>query len=317
MQAGAQGLVPAPNLAQRLQRALDCADHHKYPLDDIEWSLSESAPLLDSANIVPEGWERLANLCLEHKQADGIIVIHGTDTLAYTSSALVFLLQNIGIPVIVTGAQKPLEAPGSDALNNLTGAMLETRHAGPGVWVYFDHHLMHGARVVKKDALGFAGFDAPRLTATHNNSAIIRINAQPKQRNWATINIACVHMVPGFQASNLHALTANQPDAIILALYGLGTLADKNKALLEALHHAQNQGIIVVAISQCYIGSIDFSVYATGAQLSRLGILSGRDLTLEAAYAKLMVLFRLGYPAQKIRTLFENSICHEMSDHEK
>ncbi|MCP4011463.1 MAG: asparaginase, partial [Proteobacteria bacterium] len=108
-------------------------------------------------------------------------------------------------------------------------------------------------------------------------------------------------------------LIATHPDAIILSLYGLGTFANHNQALLDALATAHKQGIIVVAISQCFIGYIDFSVYATGAQLSRMGVLSGRDITLEAAYTKLMILFRLGYSTQQIRTLFEQNLSHEMS----
>jgi len=120
-------------------------------------------------------------------------------------------------------------------------------------------------------------------------------------------------MVPGYRPSHLAALIATRPNAIILSLYGLGTFADHNKALLDALATAHKQGTIVVAISQCYIGYIDFSVYAAGAHLNQLGVLSGRDITLEAAYTKLMILFRLGYSTQQIKTLFEQNLSNEMS----
>jgi L-asparaginase len=255
----------------------------------------------------------LAERCLAHKQADAILIIHGTDTLAYTSSALAFLLQDIAIPVIVTGSQKPLDAPRSDAMDNLVGAMLEARLASPGVWVYFNHRLMRGVRTVKKDAIHDDGFDTPRLLQT-SKTDITTLRWQPNPRDWDSIQVANVHMVPGYSANHLSALIKTQPDAIILSLYGLGTLADQNTALLEVLHRARAQNIILAAVSQCYIGYVDFSVYATGKQLTTLGVLSGRDITLEAAYAKLMVLFRLGYTIDQIKDLFEQNIKHEMSE---
>lgn len=314
MQAGDRGLVPASGLARRIAAMLGASSKYKNQLDDIDWSLTENTPLLDSANIVPADWEHMAKLCLEYKQADAIVVIHGTDTLAYTSSALAFMLQDIDIPVIVTGSQKPLQAPDSDALDNLIGAMLEARQVPPGVWVYFDHRLMSGVRAVKKDAIHFDGFDTPRLLQASKAGANEKITWQADPRDWDAIQIANVHMVPGYPARHLNALVETRPDAIILSLYGLGTLADQNLALLEVLHNACDQNIIVVAVSQCYIGYVDFSVYATGGQLAVLGVLSGRDITLEAAYTKLMVLFRLGYTIEQVKRLFERNINNEISE---
>ncbi len=313
MQAGDHGLVPASGLAQRLKALLGDTRKYKSQLEEINWGLTECAQLLDSANIVPADWERMADQCLEHKQADAIVLVHGTDTLAYTSCALAYLLQKIDIPVIITGSQKPLEAPGGDALDNLAGAMLKAGHTEPGVWVYFDQRLMPATRVVKKDAIHFAGFDTPRLLRSTESIAATQITWQTTPREWESIQIVNIHMMPGYQARYLDALIATRPNAIILSLYGLGTLADHNTELLEALCKAHEQGIIIVAISQCYIGHIDFSVYATGAQLTQIGVLNGRDITLEAAYTKLMVLFRLGYSISQIEALFELNISDEMS----
>lgn len=314
MQAGELGLVPAPDLAARLRDLLDVSDKYNNLPEAIKWSLTETAPLLDSANIQPADWESIAYQCLEHKQADAIVIVHGTDTLAYTSSALTFLLPDIGIPIIITGSQKPLEAPASDALDNLAGAMFEAGRTKPGVWVYFNNRLMPGARVVKKDAINFAGFDTPRLPQALEGLPTTRVDWQESPRDWDSIEVVCAHMVPGFRSGHLNALIATQPDALILSLYGLGTLADNNEALLDGLCSALKQGIVVVAISQCYIGQIDFSIYATGAQLAQMGVISGRDLTLEAAYSKLMILFRLGYTAPQVKTLFKQNLCNEMNE---
>jgi L-asparaginase len=317
MQPGHQGLVPASNFTGRLNAALEASPEHKHQLDQVEWSLTESATLLDSANIVPANWEELAGLCLNTKGADGIVIIHGTDTLAYTSSALAYFLQDIKVPIILTGSQKPLGAKKSDALDNLVGAMLEVARAKPGVWVYFHQQLMPGARVVKKDAIGFAGFATPRLTTLPEKAGPCpSINWQQSHRDWSSIQIATTQMVPGYNADHLGALINTRPDAIILSLFGLGTLADQNGALLSALRTAKQKNIVVTAVSQCYIGQIDFSVYSTGAQLALLGVLNGRDLTLEAAYTKLMVLLRMGYPVERVKQLFEQRLANDMSsDH--
>jgi len=192
--------------------------------------------------------------------------------------------------------------------------MLEAGQVKPGVWVYFDHRIMPGARVVKKDAISFAGFDTPRLSHTSPLCNNTRIDYQATPREWSSIQVVFTQMVPGYSAQHLNALINTRPDAIILSLYGRGTLADQNNDLLEALDTAQQLNIIVVAVSQCYNGSIDFSVYATGSQLTHLGVLSGRDITLEAAYTKLMVLFRLGYAGDQVKDLFEQVLDHEMSE---
>lgn len=307
-------MVPATGLAARLNTMLEASGKYRNRLDDIAWSLTECTPLLDSANIQPTDWEQMAELCVEHQQADAVIIVHGTDTLAYTSSALAFLLQGIDVPVIVTGAQKPLEAQGSDALDNLAGALLEAQQAQPGVWVYFNRRLMPGARAVKKDAIGFAGFDAPRLSTSFAQGATTQIDWQANRRPWDSIAVSCVQMVPGYRSSHLRALLITRPDALVLSLYGLGTLADQNRSLLDELRAAQKQGIVVAAISQCYVGRVDFSAYATASKLARMGVLNGRDITLEAAYTKLMVLFRLGYPIRQIKALFGQNTCYEMSD---
>lgn len=309
------GLAPAPGLETRFEDALNRSPDHRGRLFGLHWEISENSPLLDSANIVPADWETIADQCLDHESFDGVVVVHGTDTLAYSASALAFLLQSIKVPVVVTGAQKPLGVAQGDALDNLVGAMDAAAHTPAGVWVYFNQQLMPGARVVKKDAIGFGGFDSPRLLSTAaGEHEQIRLSRQQTARDWSTISVAVAYMTPGFAPTQLNALVSTGPRAIVLPLFGLGTLADRDSALLKALDEARQQGIPVCAISQCYIGRVDFSVYATGNQLTKMGVLSGGDITLEAAYAKLMVLFRLGYSVDQIRSLFRINLANEMSN---
>lgn len=314
MVSGPQGLVPAPGLRRRFEKALINATDTLHSLNNIRWSFVERTPLLDSANMTPSDWESIASACLDTRGLNGMVIIHGTDTLSYTASALAFLLADTSIPIVITGSQKPLDAPNSDALNNLKGAMLSASKGEPGVWVYFDQQLMPAACTVKKDAIHFDGFAAPRT----NPSSGARMPGkallpQTKLRNWADVSVAVIQMLPGYAVQQLAALIDTRPNAIILQLYGLGTLADQNSELLVQLSKARSKNIMLVAISQCYIGTIDFDLYAAGHALKQLGVSNARDMTLEAAYSKLMLLFRLGYSDEDIYPLFLSPIAHEMN----
>ena len=309
------GLVPAPGLAERLNTQLEANSELHEQAAHIQWEMVENSPLLDSANVTPANWEAIAEQCQAVNDCQGIVVIHGTDTLAYSASALAFLLQHIEIPVILTGAQKPLGVTAGDALQNLVGAMRAASKAHSGVWVYFHHQLMPAARVVKKDAISFQGFTTPRLTPLVLNEppSLTHIDWQPQPREWEAVKVATTQIIPGYSADQLEAIIATQPSAIILSLFGLGTLPDQNHAITDALDAANQQGIVMAAISQCYVGAIDFSVYATGAQLASSGVLNGRDMTLEAAYTKLLILFRLGYKQDAIQELFVPNLAHEIT----
>lgn len=316
MLPGDLGLAPASKLSNRIRRALKERPTLNTKLLDIDWAISERKPLLDSANMLPADWESIAKSCSDTKDARAIIVIHGTDTLAYTACALAYFLAKIKIPVILTGSQRPLEAKDSDALDNLSGALLAANNVDAGVWVYFHHQLMPAARVVKKDALSDDGFATPKLR-TPFQAGEPKLAWQNTPRPWSTLIIPIIHLSPGFQAEQLNALIANKPSAIVLVLYGQGTFNNENTALISALKKAHQKDIVLVAVSQVYIGQIDFSLYAAGAELDDIGVISGQDMTLEAAYTKLMVLFRLGYTVKLIKQLFGQSIAGEIrSTHE-
>ena len=313
MVAGSQGLVPAPDLHRRFEKALSAAPDISHSLRNISWSFIERTPLLDSANITPSDWESIARACRDTRGLSGLVIIHGTDTLYYKASALAFLLADTSIPVVITGAQKPLDVADGDALSNLQGAMLAASKYDAGVWVYFDRQLMPAARTVKKDAIHSDGFAAPRATPPYAQMPGKALSPQATLRDWSDISVVVVHMLPGYSVKQPSALINTHPDAIILELYGMGTLADQNSELLLQLANARNNNIVLVAISQCYIGTIDFDLYAPGQALKQLGALNAQDMTLEAAYSKLMLLFRLGYPDEDIRQLFLSPIASEMS----
>ena len=312
MQSGVQGLEPASDLERRIRAMSAKTPEETTRLKEIDWTLSEITPLLDSANITPADWQTMADTCFNNAQAEGIVIVHGTDTLAYSACALAYLLSGITIPVIITGSQKPLEARGSDALGNFNGALLAAASAPPGAWVYFDNRLLPAARTVKKNALAYDGFDAPKLLNDFHPGSIV-LNKQASPKPWETLNIPIAHLCPGFHAAQMLGFIDNKPQAVVLALYGLGTLANQNRALIDALQLAQQKDIVIVAVSQCYISRIDFTQYAAGAELEGLGVVSGLDMTLEAAYTKLMVLFHLGYSNTQIRRMLNQSIAGEIN----
>ncbi len=319
MEPSDQGLVPARNLAQHFEQALNQAPDLKADLSHVQWSITSLPVLLDSANIQPQHWEALAKQCIaitiDETKIDGIVIIHGTDTLAYTASALAYFLSDIKLPVIITGSQKPLyqtQNSLSDALDNLSGSLLIAGKTKAGVYVFFHDMLMPAARVVKKDAISFDGFATPRLSENITRTKPYALNWQNQNRPWASCHVAIVYMMPGFKPAQLKAIIETQPSAIILSLYGAGTLPDQDPELIETLTYAQAQNIILVGVSQCYIAKVDFSIYAAGNILHSLGVLNGKDLTLEAAYTKLMVLLRMGYTNDDIKHLFITPLVGEM-----
>lgn len=238
-------------------------------------------PLIDSANAAPRDWGRIAEVIAnQHDDYDGFVVTHGTDTLAYTASALAFALEGLNKPVVVTGSMLPLSVEGNDGAANLSDALNASIAAPKGVWVQFAGHLMHGARTRKSHSTQFDAFrvneggDPPAQTGTH------LIN-----HTYGDHNVAILAMAPGMP-TELFQYAAEHSDALLLRAYGSGTAPESDR-LVKALQTAQNRNIPVLAVSQCPEGGMALGTYAAGAILRDNGVIDGRDMTVEAAYAKL------------------------------
>ncbi|MDC0737793.1 asparaginase [Cognatishimia sp. SS12] len=238
-------------------------------------------PLIDSANATPAEWGRIAALIADHHaQYSGFVVTHGTDTLAYSAAALGFALQGLDKPVIVTGAMLPLSVKGSDGMRNLADAIAAAPSAPAGIWVQFAGQRLHGVRTRKSHSTEFDAFrDTPGTAPPCQPGETLRVHG------FGSAKVAILAMAPGMP-TDLFQHAARDCDALLLRVYGSGT-APESQGLAMALQIANRRDIPVLAVSQCAEGGMALGTYAAGAILRAHGVIDGRDMTVEAAYAKL------------------------------
>lgn len=246
-----------------------------------EVQIEALTPLVDSAFATPSDWNRIVGEIARARETfDGVVVSHGTDTLAYTTSALCMALVGVDLPVIVTGAMLPLSVAGSDGWRNLEDALRAAQTAAPGVWVQFAGSLMPGGRVRKSHSSALDAFTAVQC------EKIPRIDAAEfEAMTVMTGRVAVFSIVPGFCADLLAHLVENC-DGLVLRCYGSGTAPD-TPGMREALSRARESAVPVVAVSQCSEGGIKLGTYAAGQVMRDTDVIDGRDMTPEMAYVKL------------------------------
>jgi L-asparaginase len=313
MQQSSEGLMPASGFAERVREQQAQQSSLQLP----EWQFRELLPPIDSANMNQSNWLAMVEAIrggVEQDGCDGVLVLHGTDSLAYSAAALSFLLLGLGAPVVLTGSMLPAGAPGSDAWDNLFGAMqaLGTGVA-PGVHLYFAGKLMHGARVSK---LGTASLDAfcalPRVREGERASAIPdKLRYRHPRRPVA---LATLPLYPGLGAAQLRGILDSGVQGLVLECYGSGTGPADDAELLAALKAAHQRGIVLAAISQCPQGHVDFGIYAAGSKLAASGLVSGGGMTREAALGKLFALLGAGLSQQEAEHWFGLDLCGERTD---
>jgi L-asparaginase len=313
MQQSAAGLMPASGFADRLRAQQQQQPQLALP----EWQFRELLPPIDSANMNQTHWLAMVEAIragVEQDGCDGVLVLHGTDTLAYSAAALSFLLLGLEVPVLLTGSMQPAGAPGSDAWDNLFGAM-QSLKAGvsPGVHLFFAGQLMHGARASK---LGTATLDAfgvlPRQRQAGSAPAIVPELSYRKPRQ--PVGLAVLPLYPGIQAAQVRALLASGVQGLLLECYGSGTGPADDAELLTALQDAHRRGVVLAAISQCPQGHVEFGIYAAGSKLAASGLVSGGGMTREAALGKLFALLGAGLSQKEVEHWFALDLCGERSD---
>lgn len=251
---------------------------------------------MDSSNIQPEEWSMLARAVDAAMQdCDGVVVTHGTDTMGYTASALSFMLLGQGKPVILTGSQLPMGAPLSDAEINLSCALEAACQGVPGTYVCFARKLILGCRAVKTRTTSFDAFDSVNrsLSGMIDSEGVHflrpqRIEDEYRLRPEVDSRVFLLKLVPGTQPDVLDFVAQAGYRGLVIEAFGMGGLHYIRRNLVEKLHALRQMGVRVVVVTQCMYEKADLSIYEVGTQLRRADVISGMDMTTEAAVTKLM-----------------------------
>jgi len=254
--------------------------------------------MLDSSNMQPENWSELAQKIYDvRKRYDGIVIIHGTDTLAYTASALSFALQGIEIPVVLTGSQVSIENPIADATENCRAALHMAASGCPGVFVAFNRKIMMGTRASKVRSRSFDAFESINYPyAARINSNGLEVNGAIRRpsnqrcilRKKFCTDVYLLKLFPGISPDIFKHLKMMGIKGVYIEAFGIGGLPFKGRNLSEAIGQAVEEGMIVAVGSQCTYEGSDFSVYEVGRQVLAHGVIETGNMTTEAAVTKLM-----------------------------
>ena len=296
---------------------------------DVQVDIQAFSPLVDSSDINPDCWVRMAQMVSDHyDEYDGFVILHGTDTMSYSASALSFMLENLGKPVVFTGSQLPVGVLRSDAKENLLTAIEiagakdeDDNPIVPEVTIYFEDRLFRANRTTKRNAEHFSAFNSYNYPALAK--AGVHITYQPHLVRYSDpdaplvlhttfdCNVAVLKLFPGIQRPVVHALLRTRGlKGVVLETFGAGN-APTDEWLYRELKDAVDRGIIIVNKTQCNTGSVEMGLYAVSLNLMKAGVISGYDITTEALLTKMMLL--LGEQPEHVKEMIGKELCGEMT----
>jgi L-asparaginase len=335
--------MPGPQFAKLVAAQAGLAGGQVAGYEGLRYTVDWTPQVLDSSSMTPADWVAIAQQLMSHyADHDGFVVLHGTDTMAFSSSALSFLLAGLSKPVVLTGSQLPLSFTLNDALPNLVGAIvLAGTTKVPEVCLYFNSLLLRGNRAVKVNANQFGAFSSPNLpplgtvgTEITLNSSLIQPPPDPsvslsdpknaaalreQLTRWAAavagFSVTSLVLYPGIQASTVSGLlydTKPPVKGLILQAFGEGN-GPSNPDFLGELAKANKSGVVLMDNTQVLAGSVNIEAYETGSGLAKAGALSAYDMTPEASLAKLIYLFGLGDGSDSVKKQMQRSLRGELT----
>lgn len=289
-----------------------------------DFDLFEMSPLLDSSDMAVGDWNRIGEeIASRYDLYDGFVVLHGTDTMAYTASALSFMLEGLNKPVILTGSQIPLCEVRSDGRDNLiTSLLIASEGKYNEVCLYFGGRLLRGNRATKMSADGLLAFDSPNCPNLAEAGISIRylpVQKPPKTSesfslcHLEDVPIGVLKVFPGIRFPIFEKLMTERLKGIVLETFGAGNIPGEGDALLPIIQRAFQAGSVITVCSQCPQGTVSLGTYKTSSPLKNAGAVSGFDMTTEACVAKLYYLFSKHYSKEEIKSLMEENLRGELT----
>ncbi|MBO5338987.1 MAG: asparaginase [Clostridia bacterium] len=321
MVKGENGYLPKEGYLENVLETISDLKSPEMP----DFDFYEMSPLLDSSNMAVDDWNRIGEeIAKRYNSYDGFVILHGTDTMAYTAAALSFMLENSNKPVILTGSQIPLCEIRSDGVDNIITSLLI---AGSGrineVCLYFGGRLLRGNRATKMSADGLLAFDSPNCPRLAEAGITIRYLPYTKPEidtdkefslcKLENVPIGVLKVFPGISFPIFDKLMTEKLKGIVLETFGAGNIPGEGDSLLPIIKKAFSAGSLITVCSQCPQGTVSLGAYATSSPLKEAGAISGYDMTTEAAVAKLYYLFSKGYSTSEIKALMEENLRSELT----